>query len=297
VRCPHSPATFHSKMDSTTHLQPDGETILRFGNPSNSDQSKLITVCVHGDEVAGLLATNELIDEGFFRSIQQNVTIMIGNPRAVLEKKRFVDMNLNRVFTPQFINLSTRFDTLPKENYELNRVDDLIAEIRKCDLFLDLHTTSAPTVPFGIVSPRPESETIAKQFPIGFILHNVKTVIHGTTLDYCDMLEKVGICVECGQHNDRASIEVAKKTIQCFVNGFSVDSPKEVLFVDRSEILRNGFRFSRSAKAFDRINYNELVACDNVVGEIRCPYKDGAFFFDNANRQSGDWRRSLALGS
>jgi len=156
-------------------------------------------------------------------------------------------------------------------------LDEIAQEIKKADYLLDLHSTSASTVPFAIVSPKPQAEEIAKQFPVGFILHNVVTVIVGTTLDYAHELDKVGICVECGQHTERSSVETAKKTIRCFVTGTSDGSPKEVLFVDRSEILRTGFKFSRVAKAFDRVNYNELVACDNVVGEIRCPYKEGAF--------------------
>eukprot|EP01118_Nematostelium_gracile_P010237 TRINITY_DN350_c0_g1_i1.p1 TRINITY_DN350_c0_g1~~TRINITY_DN350_c0_g1_i1.p1 ORF type:complete len:331 (+),score=75.79 TRINITY_DN350_c0_g1_i1:89-994(+) len=267
-------------MEARTLLDPNGTTIVKFGTDAENSISKLVTVCIHGDETAGLVATNELIQEGFFDSIDENtnVTIMIGNPRAVNENKRFIDMNLNRVFTPQLINPSTRFDTLSKDLYELSRLDEVAEQIKRADHLLDLHTTSAPTKPFAIVSPRPKSEEVAKHFPIGFVLHNVVTVINGTTLDYAEILEKeVAVCVECGQHKERSSIDCAKRTIQCFVMGYCDKSPKEVLFVDRSEILRTGFRFSRSAKAFDRIQYNELIACDNVVGEIRCPYKEGAY--------------------
>jgi succinylglutamate desuccinylase len=267
-------------MEARTLLDPNGKTVLRFGSDSPNAISKLVTVCIHGDETAGMIAANELIQEGFFDSLDENVnvTVMIGNPRAVNEKKRFIDMNLNRVFTRQLINASTRFDTLSKDLYELSRLDAVAEQIKKADQLLDLHTTSAPTKPFAIVSPRPQSEEVAKHFPISFVLQNVVSVINGTTLDYADMLEKaVAVCVECGQHKERSSVDCAKRTIQCFVTGYCDKSPKEVLFVDKSEILRAGFRFSRTTKAFDRVNYNELVACDNVVGEIRCPYPDGAF--------------------
>jgi len=264
-------------------LDPQKTTRLVFGCTDSEPRTrKLITVCIHGDEVCGLTAVNELIEEGFFEENldfkHERVTIILGNPKAVKCNKRFVDINLNRLFTPQFIENKTKTDKLGKELYELSRLEEIAPEIEQCDEFLDLHSTSAPTVPFAIVTPGEDSENIAKTFPVKFILHNVVKVIVGTSLDHAYAFKKVGCCVECGQHYERQTVEVAKESIRAFLSKSHANtSPKEVLFVDKAEILHKGFGFCVDAKAFDRIQYNELIARDDVVGEMRCPYEQGAF--------------------
>jgi len=262
-------------------LDPQNMTRLVFGCIDSEPKTrKLITVCVHGDEICGLIAVNELIEEGFFEETldfkHERVTIILGNPKAVECNKRFVDINLNRIFTPHFMKKKT--DLLGKELYEVSRLEEIAPEIEKCDEYLDIHSTSAPTVPFAIVTPGEESENIAKKFPVNFILHNLVKVIVGTSLDHAHAFKKIGCCVECGQHRERQSVEVAKETIQAFLSkSHSSACSKEILFVDKAEILHKGFKFCVDAKAFDRIQYNELIARDDVVGEMRCPYEQGAF--------------------
>jgi succinylglutamate desuccinylase len=283
-------------MEDTVQLNPTSCTRLVFGCTDSKPQShKLITVCIHGDETCGFHAINELISEGFFRNgfdtQNERVTVILGNPRAFVESKRFVHINLNRIFTHQFIQKSARedffgtdkggafaFSNGGSEVYELSRLSEIVEAMKECDCFLDLHSTSAHTSPFAIVTPGETSEAIAKTFPVRFILHNVVKVISGTSIDYVDSLNKPAICVECGQHQDSATIQVAKETIRAFICGASpMRIDKQVLFVDRAEILREGFRFCSEVKAFSRVEYNELVAKDNVIGELRCPYERGAF--------------------
>jgi len=261
-------------------LDPYINTKLTFGClDSKAVRNKLITVCIHGDEIAGLIAVNELIEEGFFEyglSKKERVTIMIGNPEAVIQKKRFIDINLNRIFTSQFTHANLQEDMI-KKGYELSRLNEIVAEIQKCDSFLDIHSTSAPTLPFAIVGPTPQSEKVGKSFPVKFVLHNVVRVIVGTSVEYAHSLNKEAVCVECGQHNDRDTVEIAKETIRAFVTGVADNSPKEILSVESSETLRRGFKFCKSCKAFGRVKYHELIAHDDVVGDIRCPFVEGAF--------------------
>jgi len=265
-------------------LNPQKTTKLVFGCIDSEPRiRKLITVCIHGDEICGLTAVNELIEEGFFENSldceHERVTIILGNPKAVECNKRFVDINLNRVFTPQFIENKMKTNMFGKDLYEISRLEEIAPEIEECDQFLDLHSTSAPTVPFAIVTPGEESESIANSFPVNFILHNLVRVIVGTSLDHAYAFNKVGCCVECGQHEQRQTVEVAKETIQAFLSKktHSNTSHKEVLFVDKAEILHKGFQFCVDVKAFDKVQHNELIARDDVVGEMRCPYEQGAF--------------------
>jgi len=270
-------------MDERIQLNPTSCTKLVFGCTDSKPQShKLITVCIHGDETCGFHAVNELVSEGFFRNgfdtQKEKVTVILGNPRAFVESKRFVHINLNRIFSQQFIQQKVRDDLFASEHYELSRLSEIVEAMEECDCFLDLHSTSANTSPFAIVTPGEKSETIAKTFPVRFILHNVVDVISGTSINYVGSLNKPAICVECGQHQDSATIQVAKETIRAFISGASpLKIQKHVLYVDEAVILREGFRFCLDVKAFSKVEYNEVVAKDNVIGELRCPYKQGAF--------------------
>jgi len=189
-----------------------------------------------------------------------------------MENKRYIDVNLNRMFLSHKPE-----DSHKTEVYESSRLEAIIAEMHQCDAYLDIHSTSAPTPPFAIVTHGEKSERLAKKFPVEFILHNVGKVIRGTSIDYVKQLNKPAVCVECGQHRSEDSITVAKDTIRAFVTGVPTNVHQQtVLYVDRSVILKEGFQFRRSAMAFEYVHRNELVAEDNG-GEIRCPYKQGAF--------------------
>lgn len=263
---------------NATPLDCNSVTKLVFG-AENAAKKLLVTVCIHGNEICGLVAVNELVQEGFFKHrIPQDVsvTVMLGNPRAVMENKRFIDMNLNRMFEPKWYD-EEHGAAHTDDPYERSQIGRIIAEMDKCDAYLDIHSTSAPTIPFAILSPGKKSEALSRKFPVSFLLQNVGNVIHGTSLDYIKGLNKPGVCVECGQHRSEDAARVAKNTITAFITGIPADRfPKKLLFIDKSVVLREGFEFKKSAQAFDFVNSNELVAIDNY-GEIRCPYKQGAF--------------------
>ena len=61
-----SPALSHARS-SNNFLSPENESLV-FGCKEDKlvVKHQLITVCIHGDETCGLVAINELIEEGFF---------------------------------------------------------------------------------------------------------------------------------------------------------------------------------------------------------------------------------------
>jgi len=267
-------------MEDNKHATPldcNSVTKLVFG-AENAPKKLLVTVCIHGNEICGLVATNELLQEGFFKQIPKDVrvTIMLGNPRAVMEDKRFIDMNLNRMFDPKWYDDEHGAPHVD-DPYERSLLSGIISEMHKCDAYLDIHSTSAPTLPFAILSPGSKSEALSRNFPVKFHLRNVGKVISGTSLDYVKGINKPGVCVECGQHRSEDAVKVAKDTIRAFITNIPADNyPKKLLFINKSVVLKEGFQFEKPAHAFDFVNCNELVASDNY-GEIRCPYKQGAF--------------------
>jgi len=78
----------------------------------------VITVAIHGNEPCGVLATNELLKEGFFAFAAggpdsppwpahlKSLTILLGNPQAFQTNVRFIDSNLNRDLTAPIVAAS-----------------------------------------------------------------------------------------------------------------------------------------------------------------------------------------------
>jgi len=266
-------------------------TKLSFGctDITKITKKKLITVCMHGDETCGMYAVNELIKEGFLLQAMKLSTIkldiLLANPRGVKEKKRFIDVNLNRIFHEDKLKRKDKITETPMEedpqladNYEVGIVQEIANAIAVCDEYIDIHSTSASSQPFALPAGDPESEKMATSFSIDFVIEKLVKSVQGTSVGWANVLGKKAICFECGQHQDRTTIEVAKRVIKRFVSDTVEGTAKSVLTCETNQVIKKGFRFVSSAPhAFEKVMCNQLLAVDDEVGEIRCKSSEGAF--------------------
>jgi len=286
----------NSKSLSNNYLSPYFPKIV-FGCTNNLvTNKKLITVCMHGDESCGMVAVNELIEERFFSNtfnskefISSRVTILLANPKGVLENKRFIDVNLNRIFHETRLrkmskDLSIETDSVKnsclKKHYELTQVQQVADEIAECDEYIDIHSTSAKSYPFALPALDAESEKFAESFGVDFVIEKLVKSVHGTSIGWATALNKKAVCFECGQHEDRCTVEVAKKIIRRFITGSVKETAKAVLTCGSNEVIRKGFKYVKGRgppRAFEKVAHNELLAIDEEVGEIRCSNPKGSF--------------------
>ncbi len=110
---------------------------------------------IHGNEKAGVLATEKVLarirEENLY--FKGNVHFILGNISALNQDVRFKDADLNRIWTPDKINdLQDESFLMDSETREQIQIYALIKEILSREkgpfYFLDLHTTSSPSVPF-----------------------------------------------------------------------------------------------------------------------------------------------------
>jgi succinylglutamate desuccinylase len=105
-----------------------------------------LQVCsiIHGNEVGSLPAIIRILNELRDSTIQfgGRLSIVLGNPEAALENKRFLESDLNRMF------LQTTLDT-----HESRRAQQLMPILSKCDLLLDLHQTILSSVQSFFIFP------------------------------------------------------------------------------------------------------------------------------------------------
>jgi len=292
-----SAASVKTAQQNEDFLSPDCPKLV-FGctDDSITRSKKLITVCMHGDEVCGMIAVNELIKQDFFSQFfkgelkYNRLTIVLGNPKGVKANKRFIDVNLNRIFHVNRIKHRTKqdhssdrsdkeeyIDDLKLTHYELSRVQPIADEIADCDEYVDIHSTSAQSYPFALPSLDEDSEQFARTFDVHYVIEKLIKSVEGTTIGWANLLKKRALCVECGQHEARETVEVAKRVIQRFVSGVVGETAKYVLTCTENEKIRKGFHYKTPPVAFEEVKYNQVIAEDDELGEIKCQNSKGAY--------------------
>ena len=101
---------------------------------------------MHGNERVGAEVVEYLADT-LSRSealIYGRITLILGNPQAYAENKRFTETDLNRQFGSGLAALRKN----GSKNYEEKRALELLPFLEKADFLLDIHSTIKPSVPF-----------------------------------------------------------------------------------------------------------------------------------------------------
>jgi hypothetical protein len=140
---------------------------------------------LHGDEIVPLTALAD-----------SNQLQIIGNPKAVVKRKRYIDSDLNSAFGKKV------FD------YETKRAKELLKVIDPQIPVVDLHTFTNPSPPFVIIVDL-DMLPLAKKTGIKrvvYMKHNIKA--GGALINH-----RPGISVEVGQNQNMSSYRQTKKLI------------------------------------------------------------------------------------
>lgn len=177
---------------------------------------------LHGNESAGITATLQLLD----LLCQQKDAIadftfsgncygIAGNIAALKRGIRFVDEDLNRLWTPEHVHMIRQMDLAQRNTEEkallsiLDIFDQIIANHPDQPIvIIDLHTTTADGGIFCIATDDPESIRIASSLHAPVVLGMLEG-LQGTTMHYFrrDVLNRdiVTFAFEAGQHDDPLS--------------------------------------------------------------------------------------------
>lgn len=172
---------------------------------------------IHGNEPSGVIALHNVFEQIVARNLQLygSVLAFVGNRNALNLGERYATVDLNRLWTDENIDLlHHKGGFLPHQLnpdvLEMIKIDELIKVFEnmttgKDHYVIDLHTTSAPSVPFAVVNNKAQSLEVALQFPLP-VITNLNEFIEGTMLNYLDKHDFHGLVFEAGQHNDPFSI-------------------------------------------------------------------------------------------
>ena len=173
---------------------------------------------LHGNEPAGARAIERVAqrirEEGPLAN--GDLVTAIGNPTAMAAKQRYIDRDLNRLWTDTRVaRLREKGPTTVEGGLTL-QLADLTLEVERDArgklYLLDLHTTSGDSPPFSNAIDRLNSRKLAMSLAAPTVL-GIEEQLDGTLIDWLDHRGFVGTVFESGQHDDPASIARAEAAL------------------------------------------------------------------------------------
>ncbi len=174
----------------------------------------LVLSGIHGNEPAGVFAMQALLQRMRVAKvpIRGRVVALAGNLRALSERRRFLDRDLNRRWLPRSVlDLQARDpSTDDAEDREQRELLEMFAETEQtCTgpiLFLDLHTSSAEGPPFTCIADTRHNRRLALSVPVPLIL-GLEECIDGAVMEYFNQRGIANVAVEGGRHDAPETVE------------------------------------------------------------------------------------------
>jgi succinylglutamate desuccinylase len=238
---------------------------------------------MHGNEPCGRIAIEALIERASNGTlpVQDGTLVLIhGNPAASKEGLRHTadGTDLNRLFSYAFE------ENLPLERWtpEHHRALAMRPILEELDAALDLHSASAPTPPFGIVSTVTESRPLGRELGLPYLTHGWEgpgLLGDQVLLNVLTKRNKPSFAVECGQHDDPQSAQRAHDTAAHFLVATGILLPSaasalpeqvaiELNIVDAVKKPSPGFEFNGQLLGLQKIPAGTVVGSDANL-EIR----------------------------
>lgn len=297
---------------------------------SEAAGATLIAVAgIHGNERAGIHAVRRVFDRLGRGDVAftGEVLALAGNVGAIAEGRRFINHDLNRVWSDaqvaalDALNPHHEHDPPIAEHHEqrdlLAAIRAAIARARGPVFLIDLHSTSAAGVPFVAAGTSVAQRAfIARaELPLPSII-GLEDKVDGALSAYWNAHGCTAVTVEGGQHEDPATIEnleavlllvlegagvVAKNAIpeaaaaRAMLDGRRGDLPRMMEVVSRFAITPDqGFTMMPGFRNVDYAKVEQLLAHDKS-GEIRAT-ADGLVILPLYQGQGNDgffWGRAI----
>jgi len=169
---------------------------------------------IHGNEPSGVEAARRVL--GVLEREQPDLAgefvCVAGNLVALEQSRRFVDLDLNRQWTPDKVAAlrdASREDGEPAEHDQQREIIAVLREVigsARGDVhFVDMHTSSAPGPPFVTVGDTMRNRKFARTFPLPLIL-GLEEQIDGALLELINNQGPITMAVEAGLHDSPRSV-------------------------------------------------------------------------------------------
>jgi succinylglutamate desuccinylase len=186
---------------------------------------------MHGNEPGGAIAAKQVLERLSQSDVEVRgeVVALAGNMAALRAGRRYHDKDLNRQWGEDRVRTLT-LQPAADDDAEDREQRDLLAAIESAMqrargpvYVADLHTTSAPGIPFLITGDTLAQRKLAVEFPLPIVL-GLEEQLDGALSEYWTRRGCVTFAVEGGQHHDPASIDSLEAVLYVAVDAVGVAS-------------------------------------------------------------------------
>ena len=286
------------------HGEEEGPVLVFFGG-------------VHGNEPAGVVAlmrAMEMLDK-LKPAIRGSIYAICGNMSAMEKGERFNSMDLNRIWTRDRIKrieegyLNEEDDNLDcKEQRELFQIGkDIFAKYEHQVYCIDIHTTSADSIPFIAINDTLINRSFSAHFPVPVVL-GIEEFLTGPLLNWIMEIGYPCLAFEAGSHHTVESIENAEafvclslvyaglikaadlpdhKKYLAHLEGTNFDQERVFEVRYKREVSpEDNFKMNPGYVNFQPIQKDEALAVDKS-GDLKAP-ENGRIFMPLYQSQGGD---------
>lgn len=177
---------------------------------------------IHGNEPAGVIALQRVLESlaTINPDFRGKLIGVRGNIPALQQQRRYIDCDLNRLWSTQEIQRiqalpdSAACNTEERELLELLQVmEENFAGEHEMKVLVDLHTTSASGGLFSIVSVKNEFNHQLASALHAPVIFGLADSLSTTTNRFMDERNIRGLAFESGQHRDPRSIDLHESAI------------------------------------------------------------------------------------
>lgn len=201
-------------MNNSSSVLSGINTTRVLGNIDGSKNSPTVVIFagIHGNEIAGVKAAKIVLHKIKENNIsfKGNLFVLLGNIKALKNNIRFEDVDLNRIWnkeniTANFNNVGVNFSELSEQKEIYAKIKSIMQNNNGPFYFIDLHTTSAHSVPFITISDSLNNRRFSRKFPLPVVL-GIEEYLEGPLLTFINEFGHIALGFEGGQHYDEGSV-------------------------------------------------------------------------------------------
>lgn len=265
----------------------------------------MVSAVTHGNELCGAIVLDFLLREKV-RPATGKLTLAFVNYRAFLTfdarypgLSRYIDEDINRVWSAEVLDGGRISD-------ELRRARELRPLVDDVDLLLDLHSMQTSCPALMLAGPLEKGRRLAAAVGVPeFVVSDVGHAAGKRMRDYGGFGDpksaKNALLVECGQHWERASADVAMQTTLRFLKHSGIVDPgfldahiaggsppqKFITVTGAVTIKHDDFKFVEEYNGMEVIAKAGTVIAQDGREPVRTPYDDCVLIMPSRRMAAG----------
>jgi predicted deacylase len=266
----------------------------------------VVNAVTHGNELCGAIAVDELFRRSI-RPARGRLTLSFANVGAFLNfdaqrpsASRFADEDFNRLWDPRTLDG-------PRRSAELERARELRPIVDAADFLLDVHSMQHPTPPLMMAGMLDKSVALARRLGAPSTIVRDEGHAAGRRMrDYGGFGDpaspKVALLIECGQHWEKNSAEVARDIAERFLRATGVIDepvpagiPQRVITVTHAVTIETDrFEFADEFRGMEVLPRAGTLIGRDGGREVRTPYDECVLIMPS--RRLGRGQTAVRLG-